>query len=243
MFDIDCSLVVSDGRRRFELAARFCTEARFVALHGPSGSGKSLTLRAVAGLLRPQQGHVRVAGRSLLDTTQGVNLSAAERRLGVLFQSYALFPHLSVRENIAFGLRQWHQRLAAGDAERVDSLIERFGLHALAASRPHTLSGGQAQRVALARALACEPQALVLDEPFAALNPLLRRQMRQELAALVQRERLPVLMVTHDLDDVLALAERALLFDEGRIVDEVDVAADPTRARERLLRLQGGVGT
>ena len=103
--------------------------------------------------------------------------------MGYLFQDYALFPHLSVRDNIAFGLTSWRRRLKADDAARVDELIESFGLAAMARSRPATLSGGQQQRVALARALACNPQVLLLDEPFAALHPMLREQLRDELRA------------------------------------------------------------
>src|SRR5690606_34405351 len=149
---------VGDRRRHFELAARFATDAPFVALYGPSGSGKSLTLRSIAGLQRPDAGHIRVAGRTLFDAAAGSDLPGPERRTGYVFQGYALFPHLSVRDNVAFGLRRWYRpRLAAGERTRVQSLLEAFELAHLADSRPATLSGGQQQRVALARALASEP--------------------------------------------------------------------------------------
>ncbi|WP_459617933.1 ABC transporter ATP-binding protein [Bordetella sp. 2513F-2] len=235
MIDLDVRLQLRDGPRRFDLAARVATDAQFVALYGPSGSGKSLTLQAMAGLLRPAAGHVRVAGRTLFDAVQGIDLPAPARGVGYLFQHYALFPHLSVRENVAFGLTSWRRRrLAPETAARVDALLARFGLEELAGSRPATLSGGQQQRVALARALACEPRLLLLDEPFAALNPMLRVAMREELARVQREWRIPVVMITHDIDDVLALADAACLFEQGRVVRQVDLRSDPGLAREAL---------
>jgi molybdate transport system ATP-binding protein len=233
VIDIALQLSVADGRRRFALDLSFATEAPVVALYGPSGAGKSLALQAVAGLLRPQAGHVRVAGRTLFDAARGVDLSPPERRVGLLFQQYALFPHLSVRQNIAFGLTSWRRRLSPGDAARVDALIDGFGLAGLAHSRPATLSGGQQQRVALARALACEPQLLLLDEPFAALHPGLRQQLRDELRDTRQRHGLPMLLITHDIEDVLALADLALRIEDGRVVREVDLRTAQSRERTR----------
>ena len=224
MIDVDLRASVSDGSRRFELAARFSSDAPFVALYGPSGAGKSLTLAAIAGLLKPGQGHVRVAGRTLFDAKARIDLPARARRVGYLPQSYALFPHLTVRENVAFGLTSWRRRsLDREAAARVDSLLENFGLEAMAHSRPATLSGGQQQRTALARALASEPQILLLDEPFAALNPMLRQDLRRELAKVRERWNIPALMITHDIDDVLALADVAFMMDGGQIVREVNV--------------------
>ena len=180
--DVAVQLSVADRTRSFDLSARLSTDAAFVALYGPSGSGKSLSLQAIAGLLRPRAGHVRIGGRTLFDAQAGIDLPPPQRRIGYLFQHYALFPHLSVRENLAFGLTSWRQRrLTEAQRARVDGLLERFGLQSMADSRPATLSGGQQQRVALARALACEPDLLLLDEPFAALNPMLRDELRGEL--------------------------------------------------------------
>lgn len=224
MIDIDLNTSVTDGTRRFDLAVRFAAEAPVVALYGPSGAGKSLTLQSIAGLLRPTAGHVRIGGRTLFDAKRGINLPAAERGVGYLFQSYALFPHLSVRENVAFGLTSWwRRRLSIGDAARVDGLLQSFGLAALADSRPAALSGGQQQRVALARALVCEPAVLLLDEPFAALNPMLRHDLRRELVQVCARWQTPVVMITHDIDDVLALADVAFIIEHGQVVLEVDV--------------------
>ena len=226
MIDVRLQLSVSDARRRFDLDIAFATEAPFVALYGPSGAGKSLTLQAMAGLLPVRAGHVRLNGRALLDTAAGIHLPPEQRGVGYLFQHYALFPHLSVRDNVAFGLTSWRRRLKADDAARVDGLIESFGLTALARSRPATLSGGQQQRVALARALACNPQVLLLDEPFAALHTTLRRQLREELRTLRQRLGIPALIVSHDPDDVLALADEVFVLDGGGVQRRL-LASDP----------------
>jgi molybdate transport system ATP-binding protein len=230
VIDIDLQLSVADGRRHFELHAAFATDAPFVALHGPSGAGKSLTLSAIAGLLPARAGHVRIGGRTLFDAGRRIDLPARSRRVGYLLQHYGLFPHLDVRHNVAFGLTDWtRRRLSPEAAARVDGLLDSFGLAGLAHSRPATLSGGQQQRVALARALACEPQVLLLDEPFAALNPLLRQGLRAELAEVRRRWGIPAIMVTHDVDDVIALADVAFLFDEGRVVREVDLRRGVSR--------------
>jgi molybdate transport system ATP-binding protein len=229
ILDVALELAVADGQRRFALELALTSDAPVVALYGPSGAGKSLALQAMAGLLRPRAGHVRVQGRTLFDAAQGIDLPPEQRGLGHLFQDYALFPHLSVRDNVAFGLTSWRKRLAAAEAARVDALLETFGLDAMSRSRPDTLSGGQRQRVALARALACEPKLLLLDEPFAALNPQLRRQLRGELATLQRRSGIPIVMITHDIDDVLALAHTAFLIEGGRVVREVDVASGTSR--------------
>ncbi len=231
MIDVRLQLSVSDARRRFDLDIAFATDAPFVALYGPSGAGKSLTLQAMAGLLPVRAGHVRLNGRALLDTGAGIKLPPEQRGVGYLFQHYALFPHLSVRDNIAFGLTSWRRRLKPDDAARVDELIESFGLTAMARSKPATLSGGQQQRVALARALACNPQVLLLDEPFAALHTTLRRQLRDDLRTLRQRLGIPAIIVSHDPDDVLALADEVFVLDGGGVQRRL-LASDPTLRAE-----------
>ena len=224
VIDLDLRLSVSERQRRFDLAVRLATDAPVVALYGPSGAGKSMTLQAVAGLMRPQAGHVRIQGRTLFDAAAGVNVPTAQRRIGYLFQDYALLPHRTVRQNVAFGLTTWwRSRLSVADAERVDDLLLSFGLQDLADARPADLSGGQRQRVALARALACEPQILLLDEPFSALNPRLRRELRRELAQVRARWGIPLLLITHDVEDVLALADRVCVVEQGHIVHELDL--------------------
>lgn len=239
MIDVDLRLHVEDRTRRFDLAARFATSVPFAALYGPSGSGKTLTLQAIAGLQRPTSGHVRLDGRTLYDSAQGIDLPPPERRIGYLFQDYALFPHLSVRQNVAFGLTSWRsRRLAPAQRERIDGLLESFGLTPMVDSRPATLSGGQRQRVALARALACEPQVLLLDEPFASLNPMLRQSLRQDLAQVRRQWGIPALMITHDIDDVLELADAAFVYRDGQVVREIDLHAGT--ARELALREAAG---
>jgi len=234
LIDVRLQLSVSDARRRFDLDIGFATDAPFIALYGPSGAGKSLTLQAMAGLLPVRAGHVRLDGRTLLDTAAGVNLPPQARGVGYLFQHYALFPHLDVRDNIAFGLTSWRRRLKPEDAARVDELIESFGLTALAGSKPATLSGGQQQRVALARALACKPEVLLLDEPFAALHTTLRRQLREELRALRQRLGIPAVIVSHDPEDVMALADEVFLLDGGGLLRSL--RADDPELRATLER-------
>lgn len=222
-FDVDIRATVAEHGRCFEMAVRIACDEPVVALYGPSGAGKSMTLKAIAGLLRPAFGHVRVGGRTLFDAARGIDLPADQRRMGCVFQHYALFPHLSVRANIAFGLTSWRQRLQPADAARVQDLLETFGLAPLADARPASLSGGQQQRVALARALACSPVALLLDEPFAALDTALRDSLRRELAQVQRRWSLPMLLITHDVEDVLALADRAFVVSQGQVVRAVDV--------------------
>jgi molybdate transport system ATP-binding protein len=230
LIDVSLQLSVSDSRRRFDLDIAFATDAPFVALYGPSGAGKSLTLQAMAGLLPVTTGHVKLNGRALLDTAASICRPPEARGVGYLFQQYALFPHLSVRDNIAFGLTSWRRRLKADDAARVDELIESFGLAAMARSKPATLSGGQQQRVALARALACNPQVLLLDEPFAALHTTLRRQLRAELRELRQRLGIPAVIVSHDPEDVVALADEVFLLDGGGVRGRLKADAPGLRA-------------
>ncbi|MDM0106360.1 ATP-binding cassette domain-containing protein [Variovorax sp. J22R24] len=237
MIDVDLQLTVTDGARRFDLAAQFATDVPFAALYGPSGAGKSLTFQAIAGLLHPSRGHVRLDGRTLFDSARRIDVPAPERRIGYLFQNYALFPHLSVRDNVAFGLTSWrHRHLSREDSDRVDALLHGFDLTAMAQSRPRTLSGGQQQRVALARALACRPQVLLLDEPFAALNPMLRSAVREDLAKMRREWGIPVLMITHDIDDVLELADVAFVYQAGQVVREVNLRDGISRdlAAQRL---------
>ena len=224
MINVDLKLSVADASRRFDLSVQFSTDAPFAALYGPSGSGKTLTLQAIAGLLKPDAGHIRLDGRTLYDSSADINVPPPERRIGYLFQNYALLPHLSVRQNVAFGLGSWYRpRLSARENEQVQALLESFDLASLADSRPGTLSGGQQQRVALARALACQPQVLLLDEPFASLNPMLRQSLRKELAEVRRQWGIPAIMITHDVEDVLELADVAFVYSEGQVVQEINL--------------------
>ena len=214
---IDIRKTLRDRGRRFELAARFGSDEDFVVMFGPSGSGKSLTLQAVAGLVRPDAGRIAVGGRVLFDAARGIDLPIRERRVGYLFQDYALFPHLSVERNVGFALQpalSWG--LSRTARRRVAELLDVFELAELAQAMPRDLSGGQRQRVALARAIATQPAVLLLDEPFAALNPLLRARMRAELRRIQDHFRVPVMLITHDQDDVESFADTLVLFEAGR---------------------------
>jgi molybdate transport system ATP-binding protein len=200
----------------FQLRAALRVEpGRTLVLFGPSGSGKSLLLRCLAGIHRPVRGRIELDGQVLLDTDRGIDVPPQARRLGYVPQSYALFPHLTVRENVAFGLRR---RPEHGGRRRLDELLQAFQLAELMARRPAQLSGGQQQRVALARALAIEPRALLLDEPFAALDAPLRRLLRRELQTLRHRYGFAVILVTHDLGEACALGDQIAVVEQGQIV-------------------------
>lgn len=199
----------------FHLQVSFRTTQSTVALFGPSGAGKSLTLQCIAGLMRPDRGEIRVGDRLLFDCGRGVNLPARERRVGYLFQSYALFPHLTVRQNVGFGL---HRLSRKERAARVEEALETVRLSGLGERKPSKLSGGEQQRVALARALVTRPELLLLDEPFAALDALLREELRRELLLLLREVQVPTLLVTHDLNEAYALSREMAVFDGGRVL-------------------------
>lgn len=219
------SRLTSDGRT-FELDARFTCHRDVTVIFGPSGSGKSLTLQAVAGLMHPTRGCIRLRGEALFDTAAGIDLPARDRGVAYVFQDYALFPHLTVEANIAFPLARWWQRgVPAHAREAVGEMLELFELAPLRSSYPAQLSGGQRQRVALARALVNRPRLLLLDEPFSALDPLLRERMRHELLRYRERLQVPLLVITHDPDDVATLADEVIVFRDGRVVFTGDTHA------------------
>jgi molybdate transport system ATP-binding protein len=214
--DLDIHKTLHSGKRRFELHVRIQSRSQRIVIFGPSGSGKSLTLKAIAGLMRPDSGHIRLNGRTLFDHVSGIDLSPQARQVGYLFQDYALFPHLTVRQNIGFGLtRQLFNPRHSDHHETVEYWLDAFALHALAHQYPDELSGGQRQRTALARALAAQPSALLLDEPFAALDPALRITMRRELSELQQRLQVPMVLITHDPDDVAMFGEHLVSLQDG----------------------------
>ena len=202
-------LDIDHGLRSFrlELALEIGTET--VALVGPSGAGKTSVLRVVAGLLRPDRGVVSFGPDTWLDREQGIDLPPERRRVGLVFQEYALFPHLDVRANVAFGAR---------DRGIVAELLERLRIGDLARALPGSLSGGERQRVALARALARSPDVLLLDEPLSALDAHTRRAVRAELRELLAGLRMPTLLVTHDFEDAATLADRVGVLVGGRIL-------------------------
>lgn len=229
-FDIDISMTVGGRRsglfrrspqRSFTLDTRLACDVRNLVLAGPSGSGKSLTLQAVAGILRPDAGRIVIGGRTFFDAAKGICLHPRDRAVGYVFQDYALFPHCSVRENIIFGLKRWGGRLSAGERRAVSEVMDTFGLRELEHARPDEMSGGQRQRTALARAIIGRPDVLLLDEPFSALDQPLRLRMREELAVILQHYSLPVMLVTHDIDEAAYFAEIVAVYADGGVHDIV----------------------
>jgi molybdate transport system ATP-binding protein len=209
--------------RDFELTLAL-EVGRTVALVGPSGAGKTSALRVVAGLARPSSGLVALGEETWLDTERRIDLRPEERRVGLVFQEYALFPHMSVRANVAYGGRG-----------RVDELLDRFHIAHLANARPEKLSGGERQRVALARALAREPAVLLLDEPLAALDAHTKTRVRGELAELLRGLELPTLLVTHDYEDAASLADEVGVVVDGSLRQLASPAELVARPRDAFV--------
>ena len=195
-----------DKHRRFQLKVEFSTTDDFLVLFGHSGAGKSLTLQSIAGLITPDAGNITINERILFDAETGINVPVSQRKIGYLPQQYALFPHLSVLENISFSLTTWWWK-----------------------------SSHYQQRVALARALVCQPDLLLLDEPFAALNPLLRSKMRAELLQIQSRFQLPVVIITHDQADVEAFGNTVVILKNGEAQQTYDFKALPQASRTGIL--------
>ena len=190
-----------------------CGAGELLALVGPSGSGKTTVLRCIAGLATPREGEVTCNGEAWLDVRAGTSASPQQRRVGLVFQHYALFPHLDALANVASAMS--HQPRGERTA-LARALLARVNMDGLEARRPSELSGGQRQRVALARALARDPRALLLDEPFSAVDQLTRRRLRLELAQLRREIRIPMVLVTHDLDEAQLLGDRISVLHHGR---------------------------
>ena len=201
-FTLDAELTVEDGET--------------LALLGSNGAGKSTILKLLAGLMKPDEGRIELGGLVLSDTAKRIFRPAEERRIGYMFQNYALFPHMTARENISYGLLM--QKLPKRDcALRVGELLETLGLSEVADEPVTKLSGGQRQRTALARALAPHPALLLLDEPLSALDSKTQEKLRQELASVIRQEDIPCILVTHSILDTLAVADRTAVIERGRI--------------------------
>jgi iron(III) transport system ATP-binding protein len=195
------------------------SRGKVVALLGPSGSGKTTLLRAVAGLEKPHTGSIRIGERTLYDSGNGTDLPAEKRGLGLVFQSYALWPHRTVFDNVAYGLKL--RGVSADEKKRrVEAALAQIGLAHLAARYPHQLSGGQQQRVALARALVYEPPVILLDEPLSNLDAKLREEARAWLRQLIVALDLSALCVTHDQVEAMAIADKIVLLNGGEIEQE-----------------------
>jgi molybdate transport system ATP-binding protein len=210
----------------FVLDVRFATRGGITALFGPSGAGKTLTLRAIAGLIRPAAGRVAVGDHLLFDARRAIDVPTRHRRIGYVFQQYALFPHLDVADNVGYALdgdRRTRDR-------RVEELLLLVGLQGYGGRMPRQLSGGEQQRVALARAMAPAPDLILLDEPFSALDAPVRRRLRAELRRVQETTGVPMVLVTHSQREMRELAEWLVLYRSGRVLRSgmtADVLADP----------------
>lgn len=207
----------------FTVTAAFVTGTGVTALFGPSGSGKSVTLAAVAGLLRPTTGTIRIGDQTVADARDGVHVRTQDRRIGMVFQHAALLPHRSPLDNVALAApgpnRNARREQAAG-------WLDRVGAAHLASAPTRTLSGGEQQRIALARALVADPSVLLLDEPFSALDGPTRTQLRDLIATLVAAQDLTAVLVTHDLADITHLADRVVRYTPGRTLDTIEPGPD-----------------
>jgi molybdate transport system ATP-binding protein len=200
---------VKKNLNNFFLDVEFSSEFPVTALFAPSGSGKSLTLQAIAGLMKPDKGRIEVKGRVFFDSDKGVNLPPRKRRVGYLFQDYALFPHMTVIENIRYGSR---------DEGLIKKLMKMLEIEEIQDRYPSEISGGQKQRVALARALATKPEILLLDEPFSALHKSLKISLYREIKELQRIFGVPIVLVSHDIDEVFELADFMVVMEKGRVV-------------------------
>ncbi|HSD51472.1 MAG TPA: ATP-binding cassette domain-containing protein [Candidatus Methylomirabilis sp.] len=209
----------------FHLAPALATGRDVTALYGPSGAGKSLTLLCLVGLRRPTRGYIRLNGRMLFDASAGVHLPPHSRRVGLVFQEYALFPHLSVASNLAYGLGGLTR---SEMQERVQAMLRLLRLDALGDRYPGELSGGQRQRVALGRGLIIQPELLLLDEPFSALDQMERERLRSEVLELLQGFGGTTILVTHNLQEAYLMARQIAVIDSGRILQ--------TGARDEVLQ-------
>ena len=216
---------------QFELRFDWTLEpGKTLVLFGPSGSGKTTALRAMAGLHRPVSGYIEIGGQPVYDSRAHIWVQTHRRRIGYLTQQYHLFPHLKLSQNISYGVRATDERESSG---LVEELLDAFQLRGLEDRYPWELSGGQQQRVALARAMATRPRLLLLDEPFAALDLGLRRALRQELRDTLTRTGIPVVLVTHDREEALALGDYVQVIEDGRVIARgapLDVLGQPGQA-------------
>jgi molybdate transport system ATP-binding protein len=230
------------GHAGFHLQVAFAAHARRTVVFGPSGSGKSSLLRAIAGLLRPQAGKIQIHGKVMWERRPGsrgdYGIPAEKRKIGLVMQSPAVFPHLTVSRNVAFALRGMEK---PAQRKKVSQLLQLVDAEPLAERWPRELSGGQLQRVAIARTLAAEPSILLLDEPFAALDAENRQQLSKNVHGWAREHNVPVLTVTHNLEEAFAAGDEVLAMEEGRIVAQGKPHKVLAGERDRLLHAMGAV--
>lgn len=198
----------------FLLDVEFQTEEEIFGVLGESGCGKSLTLKCIAGIERPDQGRIVLNGRELFDSKKGINLPARERKVGYLFQEYALFPNMTVEENIALGIKE---KKKGEKKKKIQDYIQKFFLEGLEKKHPSSLSGGQKQRVAIARMLAAEPELILLDEPFSAVDSYLKWKLEQMLLEWLEEVQVTTLLVSHNRDEVYRLCDRMGIIHKGHM--------------------------
>lgn len=212
MIKIDIKLPINTAKGKKQLELNTCLKANEItAIFGESGAGKTTLLKIIAGLIKPEFGHIKVGDELWLDTQKNINLAMQKRKIGFVFQDYALFPNMSVKENISY---------AATSKQKAEELLSLMNLENLAKIYPKNLSGGQAQRVALARALAREPQILLLDEPLSALDFKMRSFLQDELVKILQHFKITTLLVSHDLAEIYKLSHRILELSDGKIIKD-----------------------
>src|SRR5499433_262343 len=210
-----------ESGRAFRLDVDFTAPSGVTILFGPSGSGKTTCLRAVAGIVKPDEGRVSLGERIYFDSTSGVNLPIQQRRVGFVFQDYVLFPHLTAEQNVAYGIRAGENSGAQSKAakrERARELLSLLGIDYVARQYPRELSGGESQRVALARALASDPAIVLLDEPLSAVDAKTRARLLVEIKATQQRTGIPFLYVTHSVAEVVEIGDHVIILNEGRVI-------------------------
>lgn len=198
----------------FTLDANFETEDELVVLFGRSGSGKTTALQCISGLLEPNGGKIIVNDKVYFDCHKRIDLPVQERGLGYVFQNYALFPHMNVKKNIAYGLKGWSEQ---EKEKRVREMLQLLHIEGLEENHPSQLSGGQKQRVALARALAPKPDILLLDEPFSALDMVVRMKLREKIKEIQRELAIPVLFITHNHVEAFTIADKIIIFHDGRV--------------------------
>jgi len=211
---------VGEGDSRFTVEVELALPSGVLVLFGPSGSGKSVTLQALVGASHVTSGHISLGGEAIIDVARGVEVPSHLRRIGYVPQHHALFPFCDVTENVTFGLPRSSRRRVPPE---VEALIEEFGLAHVRAAMPEGLSGGERQRVALARALAVAPRLLVLDEPFASIDRAGKDALLDCLAGVLERRRLPAVLVTHDSREAKRIGSVVVGFERGRTIGPVEL--------------------
>jgi molybdate transport system ATP-binding protein len=217
--------------KSFGLDVAFEVKPGVTVLFGPSGSGKSRTLGCIAGIVRPDEGRIALGDDVWFDDARRVELAIHERRVAYVFQSLALFPHMTAEDNVMYGINR-----SIPKAERralADEMLGKMRVGHLAARRPQTFSGGEAQRVALARAFAMKPRALLLDEPFSALDAGVKLELLAEVGEWLAREKLPAILVTHHAEEATALGDQVVMLEKGRVVREAAID-DPTLSLPKI---------